>query len=660
MENVVLTDTGIRIGGQDYPLWSGSFHYWRSDPARWRGILEKISQMGFGMVESYVPWGVHEIAKGEYDFGSIDARKNLRGFLDLCRELNFFVFLRPGPHINAELDCFGFPERIVFNHRYMARSPYGTPVTYPYATRPFPIPSYAAPEFLDEVREYFDAVYEEIKDYLYPYGPVVALQSDNEYCHFFRDSAYILDYSEASITAYHKFLRKRYGSAHNLSEAYGGPVDSIEEVRAPIGFSRGQLVKCYDWVNFKERQITEMVGKIAAYWRGKGVNLPIYHNIAFQYYTPVDLVAMEKEAVDVAGMDIYLYQYQGKDIRRKMRYLAGTSKLAFVPEFISGVWFDNPKTPTVSEQRFITLYALMNGLKAVNFYMLVERDRWQGCPITVDGRIREEYFDFYRKLTQFVHEYGLNGHTRQPEALLLKNYELGRFQSMYSRADFSPLVSNAFVQGLEIPRGLFTPEPVLGLEFEHQARQHWSEEPWLDRLADRLTALGVDYNLSDSQIPIEEMNKYKTIYASSFECMGRELQQKLLDYLKSGGRLIMPCLPDRDTEQESCTILSDALAEEKSLRLIMDDGNYPVLERRLLLPQEGSPLEYMLHQTAKGKLLFAANPTEHSLTGSVALLCDVERGSPVWLEEGAAASFNEGLVTVTLPPYTVSVWEVEA
>jgi beta-galactosidase len=302
----------------------------------------------------------------------------------------------------------------------------------------------------------------------------------------------------------------------------------------------------------------------------------------------------------------------------------------------------------------------MNGLKAVNFYMLVERDRWQGCPITVDGRIREEYFDFYRNLTRFVREYGLNDRTRKPETLLLKNYELGRFQSLHSRADFSPLVSNAFVRGLDIPTGFFAPDPVLGLEFEHRARQHWCEEPWLDQLADRLTALGMDYNFSDSQLPFEEMMKYKTIYASSFECMSQELQQKLLDYLKSGRRVVVPRLPDKDLEQKSCTLLADALAKDKSLRLIVDDGIFPVLERRLLIPQGNSPLEYMLHDTAKGQLLFAANPTEGPCTGSVRILSGAKRGSPVWQEEGAAASFNEGLMTVTLPPYTVSVWEVEA
>ena len=658
MQNVMFTGTGIRIGGQDYPLWSGSFHYWRSDPDDWESILEKIAGMGFLMVESYIPWGVHELKKGKYDFGSVDPSKNLVRFLECCKKQGLFVFLRPGPHINAELDCFGFPERIVFNPAYMARTPYGTPVTYPYATRPFPVPSYASPAFLEEVWEYFDAVYEQVADYFYPNGPVVALQSDNEFCHFFRDSVYCLDYSEASVSAYHTFLQKRYGTLQRLSEAHGIQYAAFGDVKAPVGFSGGEIAKYYDWVCFKEQQITGTVKKITQYWRGKGVKLPVYHNIAFQYYTPVDLVALEREAVDLAGMDIYLYQNEGEDIRRKMRYLSGTSKLAYVPEFISGVWFDNPATPTVAEQRFVTLYALMNGLKAVNFYMTVERDRWQGCPVTADGRIRKEYYDFFSSLNQFVMDYGLHKSTRSPGILLLRNYERGRYLSMYSRADLSPMVSNAFVKGLEAPRSLFAPESGTGPAFLQEAVKHWGEDGWIDGIARHLTSRGVDYNISDSQLPLEEMQKYSTIYATCFQYMSGELQQKLLDYAKTGGRLILSCLPGQDAARERCTILADALSGGRQLQISVDEGSHDVTEQRMLTPQGDSPLEYMLHHTEKGPLLFVANPTGMTGAGTVLLLERAKLGNPVWVENGTSASCDHSLAAFTLPPYTVAVWEV--
>ena len=41
-----------------------------------------------------------------------------------------------------------------------------------------------------------------------------------------------------------------------------------------------------------------------------------------------------------------------------------------------------------SEEEFVTLSGLMYGIKAFNFYMLVERERWQGSPITRHGEYR--------------------------------------------------------------------------------------------------------------------------------------------------------------------------------------------------------------------------------------------------------------------------------
>jgi len=44
----------------------------------------------------------------------------------------------------------------------------------------------------------------------------------------------------------------------------------------------------------------------------------------------------------------------------------------------------------------------MFGLKAVNYYMIVERDRWMGSPVTADNQIRQEPFDFYRQWNGFL------------------------------------------------------------------------------------------------------------------------------------------------------------------------------------------------------------------------------------------------------------------
>ena len=104
---VVFDDTG-----ESLPLYSGAVHYWRLDPALWRSILTTVRELGFRCVETYVPWSVHEVAPGEFDFSG---HRDVDAFLRLCRELGLYAIVRPGPHINAEITYFGYPERIISN-----------------------------------------------------------------------------------------------------------------------------------------------------------------------------------------------------------------------------------------------------------------------------------------------------------------------------------------------------------------------------------------------------------------------------------------------------------------------------------------------------------------------------------------------------------------
>src|SRR5215471_10262545 len=72
---VYLHPHGLDLGdGEVLPLWAGAMHYWRHPRAEWRAGLEAMRAMGLRLVDTYVPWGVHERAPGEYDFGENDSR----------------------------------------------------------------------------------------------------------------------------------------------------------------------------------------------------------------------------------------------------------------------------------------------------------------------------------------------------------------------------------------------------------------------------------------------------------------------------------------------------------------------------------------------------------------------------------------------------------
>src|SRR5579863_4420927 len=84
---VHLVPGGLRIGDRAVSLTAGSVHYWRLDPRDWRACLLATRDMGIGIVDTYIPWGVHEIAPGELELGRGDPQRDVGAFLRLAHEL---------------------------------------------------------------------------------------------------------------------------------------------------------------------------------------------------------------------------------------------------------------------------------------------------------------------------------------------------------------------------------------------------------------------------------------------------------------------------------------------------------------------------------------------------------------------------------------------
>ena len=126
-----LTRQGIHLSDRVLPFLSGSCHYWRLERSKWPLILGNFADLGFPILQTYVPWSVHETAPGQFDFGDFSPNKDLAAFLDLCAETGLYVFLRPGPHINAEITYFGYPKRLFENPENLSVSSTGGQVILP-------------------------------------------------------------------------------------------------------------------------------------------------------------------------------------------------------------------------------------------------------------------------------------------------------------------------------------------------------------------------------------------------------------------------------------------------------------------------------------------------------------------------------------------------
>ena len=537
MQSVSVIPEGLLIGEKKYPLYSGSFHYWRHDRALWKSILSDIRSMGFHIVCTYMPWSVHEISPGEFDFGQIDPRKDVAAFLETCSDEGLYVLARPGPHINAELPWFGFPHRVVTDTRIQARTVTGAPAVLPIPITPFVMPSYASDAFYTEVGKYFDALSEVILPYIFPRGSIVALQADNEMSFFFRMRCYDVDYHPESIALYQMTLQEKYGSVSVVNQEYDRipAYNSFSEIDPPRSFDAEHIKDLpyyLDWAEFQEYYINYGILKVCALMEERGLTgVPYFHNYAVSSpNVPFTLAELEQE-IDIAGVDSYPQPGQFQELKRGAIYTSTMSRLPFIPEFLSGVWPWN-RPLTADDQAFITQTAFMYGIRAINYYMLVERDRWVACPITRNGSHRPDYFSFYSNWNSCLEQ--LNWETLRPErdVLILT-------PRIYDRLRYVAIAANfpyEFIMSVyaKLPQNLFLVESTFGGRDNVQR----STNAWTEAFRVALEEMGIPYGLGDSDISEEVLSQYRLVIVPLFEWSDERLLGKLSNYVRSGGHLI--------------------------------------------------------------------------------------------------------------------------
>lgn len=141
--------------GKPFTPIAGEMHFSRVPRERWRESLLKMRECGITMVSNYVFWNYHEEIKGQFDFSG---NKDIAAFLEICKDIDMPCILRIGPWCHGEVSRGGFPKRI--DHMLRKRCD--------------------NPKYLEEVREYWQGLYREVKPYL-DGKTVIGLQLENEY-----------------------------------------------------------------------------------------------------------------------------------------------------------------------------------------------------------------------------------------------------------------------------------------------------------------------------------------------------------------------------------------------------------------------------------------------------------------------------------------------
>ncbi len=160
---------GLKLGGEDFYLAMGEFHYFRTFPSGWRRRIELMKDFGLTAIQVYVPWSLHEKEEGKFDFSGI---LDLGAFLKLVDEYGLKVMLRPAPYICSECDAGGQPWWLLRDLSTKLRC--------------------NDPKYIAAIEKYYARLCKEFVPYLSTNGgPVIAVAIENEYGSYGNDREYL-------------------------------------------------------------------------------------------------------------------------------------------------------------------------------------------------------------------------------------------------------------------------------------------------------------------------------------------------------------------------------------------------------------------------------------------------------------------------------------
>lgn len=632
-----FTHRGLRIHGADgaptdLDLFSGAMHYWRVRKSEWSACLQGMRSLGLGIVETYVPWSIHERAPGHFDWsGDLD----LAAFLDEVEKAEMHAILRPGPHINAELTLFGFPERIVANPDVQARTARDTPVWLPAPPRMFPVPSYASKTFIEEASTWLRAFAARLAGRLAPDGPVVAIQVDNEAQMFFRVGAFDHDYHPDALAWWH--------------EVAG-------DAEPPRSWSETERGTCARWVQFKDEYTARSLSWIAGALREGGLDrVAMFHNFPPTDPLHVDVPRSEAAIGGIVGLDFYHNDLDYQSYHRRALYLSGVSALPYAPELgVGGPPWLLPMS--AQSQQNVTLGVLSAGVRAFNLYMTVDRERWYGAPVDSDGQLREPA-TWVQRLLEILDEVGWTRLRRHATVALILSRAEARFATASSIADpITPVLGEFLGLG---------PAGAAELATDSSSAE---QRRWTNAVQSALALAQVPYDILDEAAPVEQLERYEAVICPTMDRIDSGLWERMHQVQKT--RVILgPKRPARDEHDRTLArpelpkraglIKDESLDDLEGLaddlvgvagdlcEYWIADGAVPA-DCSIFEDREGEPrVLFVANRGAKALRVDVIVPTDASLT-------DLFAGDTLTCEGGEAEAF----VAVSLEPHQVRMFAV--
>jgi beta-galactosidase len=527
------------IGREEYYAISAELHYFRVNKKHWSVCFERIRKAGFRIISTCIPWNLHEISLGDFDFfGETDPRRDLVVFLELAREFGFKVILRPGPYIGAEWDNGGYPDFLFTNPEILAKDSQGESVEQAsqIKVKSGLVPCYNHPRFQNQVKRYFSALSDVIKSYTYPKGPVIMIGLDNHPSFGKNTEPFKLDYNEYIVgTLYPQFLQEKYDQIKHLNSAYIEKNKRFTDIQPPKHLKitqPKQLPKYLDWIEFKEKYLANYIENLKEIF--VSCEIPaIFSTVLFQeklFSVPFNWTLTDREEKYVGAQVGIEKSYP--DLISHLRYYATCSRFAWAYEFRVGNCSDDPSDSrkyfpvSLAETKLQLVSSLSSGIKGFNYYMFVERDHWYDSPLAEDGTLQGSY-ELIRKFNQAV-----------------EKIELEKFDSLaeIGLVNYRPYLWHTHL-GIEKSLGYVL--SLVSLTGKN--------------LVSDLLTLNLDFGIADMWL-MDNLSKFKLLFMPVAEYMDGDTQRNILELAKGGKSIVLfGLLPKYDERMKGCEILSKGL-----------------------------------------------------------------------------------------------------
>ena len=155
---LTLDSSSLLLDGKRWIPVMGEFHFSRYPESEWREELLKMKAGGVDIVASYVFWIHHEEIEGKFDWSG---SRNLRRFIQLCKELDLKACVRCGPWDHGEVRNGGLPDWLL-KQGCQTRTD--------------------DPAYLAKVKIFYGEIARQLEGlYWKDGGPIIGIQFENEY-----------------------------------------------------------------------------------------------------------------------------------------------------------------------------------------------------------------------------------------------------------------------------------------------------------------------------------------------------------------------------------------------------------------------------------------------------------------------------------------------